>query len=244
MLVLYISKKKLTQALAIIGLSSLMALSLWFSQPEPDVQVLSYVLASRVIVIDPGHGGIDPGTIGRKLKIPEKEVTLAIAKRLANLLSQAGAMVVMTRDTDRDLSDAGFKGSFIERKRQDLARRVDLAHRVNAELYISIHANADPSPRWHGAQVFYYSNSLESKMLATAIQDELVRILGNNNRKAKEGVFFIMEKTRIPAVTVEVGFMSNEMEERLLADELYQSKVAHAIFSGLVKYYVAKEEKP
>ncbi|MGE5396434.1 MAG: N-acetylmuramoyl-L-alanine amidase family protein [Chitinophagales bacterium] len=230
-----------------IGLGLLTLLALIFGSTfihrEPDINVLSYGVAGRVIVIDPGHGGHDPGTIGRQTKIPEKDVDLAIAKRLAKLLSQAGAMVVMTRTDDKDLSDEGFKGPLIERKRQDLGRRVALAHRLNADLFISVHANADPSPRWHGAQTFYYANNKTSHDVAVAIQGEMVRILGNNNRKAKEGVFYVIEKTKMPSVTVEVGFLSNPEEEKLLSDDLHQSKVAYSIFSGIVKHY-AKEEWP
>ncbi|MGI6550441.1 MAG: N-acetylmuramoyl-L-alanine amidase CwlD [Syntrophomonadales bacterium] len=206
-----------------------------YAGAEPDISTLSYGIAGQVIVVDPGHGGIDSGAVGRQTKTPEKEITLAISKKLARALSQAGAMVVMTRETDTDLS-GDMQGSLIQKKRRDLSQRVAIAEEVDADLYLSIHTNADPSPRWYGAQTFYYANSPQSKVLANCIQDEMVRILGNNKRKAKEGVFYIMEKTTMPTVIIEVGFISNPREERMLMDELYQTRIAYAIMSGLVKY--------
>jgi len=214
----------------------------FYAGAESDATVLSYGIAGKTIVVDPGHGGIDSGAVGRQTRVPEKEITLAISKKLVRALSQAGAMVVLTRETDTDLS-GDLHGSLIEKKRHDLSQRVAKAEQVKADLYLSIHTNADPSPRWYGAQTFYYANSEESKILANCIQDELVRILGNNKRKAKEGVFYIMEKTTMPTVIIEVGFISNPREERLLMDELYQTRIAYAIMSGLVKYS-AKEGIP
>lgn len=213
-----------------------------YTGAEPDMTVLSYGVAGKIIVVDPGHGGIDSGAVGRQTGVPEKEITLAISQKLARALSQAGAMVVMTRESDVDLS-GDQQGTLLEKKRRDLSRRVAKAEQVKADMYLSIHTNADPSPRWYGAQTFYYSNSPESQDLATCIQDELVRILGNNKRKAKEGVFYVIEKTTMPTVIIEVGFISNPREEQLLSDQLYQTRIAYAILSGVVKYS-AKEESP
>lgn len=204
---------------------------------EEDYDVLSYAVANRVIVIDPGHGGVDPGAIGASGTV-EKDVNLAISKRLALYLSQAGAAVVLTRQDDADLADAGFKGSLIERKRQDLSRRAAKAREVKADFFISVHCNSDVSPRWRGAQVFYCPTSEESKHLAICVQQELKRVLGNTTREAKPAVYFITENTSTPAVIIEVGFLSNPQEESLLADETYQSRLAYAVFSGVVKYLV------
>lgn len=237
-----ISRRTLQMTVVVVGLITLIGASVYLSE-DPNASTLSYGVASKIIVIDPGHGGTDSGAKGRTLETPEKVITLDISRRLARTLGQGGAMVMMTRTTDADLSDEGFKGSLLERKRQDLARRVEKAHCLNADMYISIHTNADPSPRWHGAQTFYHCNSTQSRKLANCIQSEMVNVLGNNNRKAKDGVYFVMEKTKMPAVIVEVGFISNPEEERMLNDELYQSKVAYAIYSGIVKYCI-EEDKP
>lgn len=232
--VVLISRRKLGAVAAVVLALALMVGSLQV-KAEEDISVLSYAVANMVVVIDPGHGGIDPGAIGRNNTL-EKDVNLKIAKQLARYLSQAGAVVVMTREEDTDLADAGFKGSLLERKRQDLARRAKIAREVRADLYISIHCNADVSPRWNGAQVFYCGTSEKSRRVACAIQNELKRILGNTNREAKPATYFITKQTSMPAVILEAGFLSNPGEEALLADEAYQNRVAYATFSGIVKY--------
>lgn len=200
--------------------------------------VLSYSLSSQLIIIDPGHGGFDPGAWRGDLL--EKDITLAISQKLQQHLSQAGAMVVMLREEDKDLAGEQFQGSLKERKRQDLKARVEEANRLQADLYISIHTNADPSPRWYGAQTFYNAGSEESKMMAECVQAELIRILANTKRKAKTGDYFITDKTTMPAIIVEVGFLSHPAEAKLLNDPAYQNKVAYAVFSGIANYETSK----
>ncbi len=202
---------------------------------EKEGTVLSYGVANKIIVIDPGHGGFDPGAW--RGNIFEKDITLQISKKLAENLSKAGAMVIMLRETDCALTPEN-SGTLRERKRQDLINRVKRANQVKADLYISIHINADPSPKWSGAQTFYSSRSEQSKVLAETIQEELTRILGNTNRKAKTGNYYILEHVDMPAVIVEAGFISNPEEARLLIDSEYQARVAYAVFSGIVKSQV------
>lgn len=199
----------------------------------PEQPVLSYSVANKIIAVDAGHGGFDPGA--QRGNIREEDITLAISKKLVSHLSQAGSMVIMTRENKKDLSDSGFSGSLRERKRQDLARRADKANKAKASLFVSIHTNADPSPRWRGAQVFYDGSSQASRQAAEAIQEELTRLLGNTKRKALPGRYYITQHTRMPAVIVEVGFISNPDEGKLLMDPDYQAKVAHAIYAGIVK---------
>lgn len=194
---------------------------------------MSYSLANKVIAVDAGHGGFDPGA--KRGDITEDKITLAISKLLQKNLSEAGSLVVMVREDERDLSDENFSGSLKERKRQDLARRAEKANKAKAKLYVSIHVNADPSPRWRGAQVFYDSSSEAGKQAAVAIQEELTRILGNTKRKALPGNYYITQKTEMPAVIVEVGFISNPEEGKLLVDPDYQAKVAYAIYAGIAK---------
>jgi N-acetylmuramoyl-L-alanine amidase len=201
------------------------------------VEATSWKVANRVVVIDPGHGGIDPGAIGSGGTI-EKEVVLEIAKKLKTLLSQAGAVVVMTRETDKDLSDPGGRPS--ARKRQDLTRRVELAHRHKADLYLGIHVNSIPSPRWRGAQTFYQRGQEDAKKLAECIQQELRSVLKNTEREVKGEDFFTNRQTKMTSVIVEVGFVSNPAEEKLLNDPAYQQKVAWAIYAGVAKYLAGK----
>lgn len=225
------SEKKQSKALALFLFCALCGLiSLSGTDEEP---VLSYGIASKLIVVDPGHGGFDPGAWRGNLL--EKDITLQISKKLQAYLSGGGAVVVLLRENDEDLAPKPFKGSVRERKRADLAARVQAANKSGADIYISIHANADVSPRWSGAQTFYNGKSEASKILAEAIQDELTRVLGNTKRKAKTGNYYIIDKTEMPAVIAEVGFISNPAEARLLTDSSYQDRVAYAIFSGIIK---------
>jgi N-acetylmuramoyl-L-alanine amidase len=217
---------------AALGLFFTLCLAVVISQPE-QVQVMSYSLANKVIAVDAGHGGFDPGA--KRDNITEDQITLAISKLLQKQLSEAGSLVVMVREDDKDLSDESFSGSLRERKRQDLNRRAEKANQAKAKLYVSIHVNADPSPRWRGAQVFYEKDSEAGKRAAVAIQEELTRILGNTKRKALPGNFYITKKTEMPAVIVEVGFISNPEECKLLMDPDYQAKVAYAIYAGIAK---------
>ncbi|WP_066638023.1 N-acetylmuramoyl-L-alanine amidase [Desulfolucanica intricata] len=204
------------------------------------IATLSWSVADKVIVIDPGHGGIDPGAVGKNGGV-EKDITLSVSKRLANLFGQAGAAVILTRETDMDLSDPNG-GSLISRKRQDLSRRVALANERNADLFLSIHVNSFISdPGQHGAQTFSQPGAKESKMISEAIQAEIINSLKNTKRKAKEVDYYTTRKSKVPAVLVEIGFITNPKEEKLMMDAAYQSKLAWCIYSGVVKYYANKE---
>ncbi len=195
----------------------------------------TWEVANQIIVIDPGHGGIDPGAVGHN-GLKEKDLVLQVSKRLNQLFSQAGARVLLTRDSDMEHSTPG-SGSLLKRKREDLAKRVELANKNRASIYLSIHVNAFPSARWSGAQTFYQKGQNDSKRLAEAIQSELIRVLGNTNRVAKAEDFFTTRNTKMAAVVVEIGFISNPNEAKLLSDPDYQRKLALAIYSGVTKYY-------
>lgn len=199
------------------------------------VEAMSWSVARKVVVVDPGHGGIDPGVVS-KSGVLEKEITLAVARRLAENLGQAGAMVLMTRETDTDLADPGTVG-IMARKREDLKRRVALANDNKADLYVSVHVNSFPSPDRRGAQTFVQPGSAESKKAAQFIQAELSRVLKNTVRMPNEVDYFITRNTAMPTVIVEIGFITNEAEEKLLQDPAYQGKVAWAIHAGIVKYF-------
>lgn len=235
MSIVLLSRKRLLIVLSLFGILIMLGAAI---ATEPEVSpVLSYAVANRVIVIDPGHGGIDPGAVGHR-KTVEKQVNLAIAGRLQQYIAGAGGMVVMTRTTDTDLSSG--RGSFIERKREDLAARVKIATGANADLYLAIHCNSEVNPRWRGAQIFYSRGGTESRLLAQHIQHQIKVQLKNTHRMAKPGQYFVTDRTPMKAVLVEVGFLSNYDEEDLLRDPEYQSRLAYAIFSGLAAYYAGQ----
>jgi N-acetylmuramoyl-L-alanine amidase len=198
---------------------------------------LSEAVCGKTIIVDPGHGGDDAGAKGRS-GLLEKDVVLDIGLRLAGLFNRAAVYTVLTRNTDEGLIEPGSH-SPANWKRLDLEGRVELVALHNADLYVSIHANSFPEQVWSGAQTFYYSKSDEAKELAIAIQKELVSRLGPNLRKAKAGDdYFVLRKSTVPAVIVEVGFLSNPREEALLAQTDYRRQVAEAVFHGTVNYLV------
>lgn len=227
---------KIYQAAVISTLSILLVIAILLGQPAEEYIIPAYALSSKVVVVDPGHGGCDPGA-SRGI-YAEKDITLAISRQLARQLSQAGAMVVMLRNEDRDLVGDDFAGTIAARKREDLRLRAQKANEVTADLYVSIHTNADPSPRWSGAQVFYNAGSKTSKLAAVCIQEELTRQLGNTKRKAAPGNYYILKNTRMPAVIVEVGFISNPHEASQLASPDYQARLAIAILGGIAQAQV------
>ncbi|MEG6616931.1 N-acetylmuramoyl-L-alanine amidase CwlD [Peptococcaceae bacterium 1198_IL3148] len=204
------------------------------------IEAMSWSVANKVIVIDPGHGGVDPGKVSPN-GVEEKNINLEISKRLATILGQAGAAVILTRETDTHLSGDGIKG-MSSRHREDLSQRVKMANDRNADLFISIHCNSYPDASQHGAQVFYQPGSKESQRLANCIQEEITRLLANTRRTPKAVDFFITRNTNMPTVIVETGFITNAKEEKLLLDPAYQSKMAWSIYAGVIKYYAENVE--
>ncbi|HBT15698.1 MAG TPA: hypothetical protein DEB05_01920, partial [Firmicutes bacterium] len=196
--------------------------------------LLPSAISGKTIVIDAGHGGGDPGAIGRT-GLKEKDITLDLAKRLKRYFSRVGVYVVMIRELDLDYS--GENGtSYLTKKRRDLLHRVKMANDSKADLLLSIHVNSFPQSIWSGAQCFYDSKIPESKLLAESIQRSLVEKLGPNRRKAKSADYMILKATTMPSATVEVGFISNPREEEALVDEGYRERLAEAIFCGTAEY--------
>lgn len=191
-------------------------------------------LHGLIVVIDSGHGGPDGGATSKDGTVVEEDINLAIGMQLRDFLQEGGAIVVMTRDEDEDLADSSAK----RRKKQDLHRREALVKNANADLFISIHMNAMISSRWSGAQTFYDPRSHPgSEQLALWLQHELRKNLENTTREAKtiESVY-LLKTAEIPSALIEVGFLSNPEEARLLATEDYQRKVAASIYYGILRF--------
>jgi N-acetylmuramoyl-L-alanine amidase len=212
----------------------LLAVILLFSRAAPVVTTpLAELLSGRTVLIDPGHGGPDPGCI--RAGLVEKELTLDLARRLADRFLQAAMRPLLTRTGDTDLGEAGIR-DLRQRKRDDLRRRAGLALQHRADVLVSIHANSFPSPLWSGAQVFHYPGDPGARRLARALQDALVAELGPNVRREKEGDFYLLAQAKVPAAMVEVGFLSNPREAQLLGEPAYRDRVATAIFHGVVRF--------
>lgn len=187
-------------------------------------------LLGKVIYLDAGHGGLDPGTVYKN--IYEKDINLDIVKKLQILLEEDGAIVYLTRDGDYDLSNT-TNG----RKKSDLNNRAKIINESNADIYISIHLNSMQSSTWSGAQVFYDDVNKNNYQLALIMQEQLRQDL-NTDREIKEIKTMLMNrKIKIPGVLIEVGFLSNPNDRYLLRQTDYQYKVAESIKMGIKKYF-------
>ena len=188
----------------------------------------------RVVVIDAGHGGWDPGKAGKTGK-NEKDINLEIAKKLQILLETGGATVFISRDGDEALGNS---------KRTDMKERKVTAETAEADILISIHQNSFPQAGVKGAQVFYYNGSEEGKKLSEYIQSRLKSDLDNTNqRQAKANTdYYILKNILVPTALVECGFLSNPNEEELLNSEEYQQKVAGSIYLGIEDYFEKYDE--
>ncbi|WP_223595813.1 N-acetylmuramoyl-L-alanine amidase CwlD [Neobacillus bataviensis] len=197
-------------------------------------------LSGKIILLDPGHGGPDGGAgTGKTL---EKDIALDITLKVRDLLQQQGALVVMTRDTDKDLADDDTKG-YSRRKVEDLKKRLKMINDSDNDFFVSIHLNAIPSSRWSGAQTFYAPHHKENAKAAKFIQEELRKNLGNTNRKAKPiSQVYILKNAKKPGVLVEVGFLSNPAEKENLKKESYQEKIAESIYRGVIRYFTNEKE--
>lgn len=229
--------KKFAMSAAAIGMLVLIAFGVYiYYAYENSNASWNLPLSGKVIVVDPGHGGVDGGAVGQD-EIVEKEIALEIALMLREYLQGSGAFVIMTRETDRDLAPEGLRG-YSRRKTQDLHKRLEIINVPDRDLFVSIHLNAVPSSRWRGAQTFFNPANEESQKLSRFIQDELRKNLGNTDRYAKKLTHvFLLKEAKIPGAIVEVGFLSNPDEAQLLSQKDYQNKIAISIYRGILRYF-------
>lgn len=190
------------------------------------------------VVIDAGHGGADPGKVGVDGSL-EKDINLKIAKKLALFLAAADVDVVLTREDDAGLYDENVSN----KKVQDMKNRVALIEEKKPALTVSIHQNSYHEEYVHGAQVFYYEGSEESKVIAERMQQVLAeQIDPDNARQAKaNSSYYLLKKTSSPIVIVECGFLSNYEEAQKLSSEVYQEKAAWAIHLAILNHLNAAE---
>ena len=198
------------------------------------VEIVSEARASvkGTIYIDPGHGGSDGGAIGADGTY-ESFLTLIIAKKLEKALTNDNYQVIMTRNGDYDLAPEHSKN----RKRDDIHERVKRINASNADLYVSIHANAYPSSKIKGSQVFFKTGSEESHLLAILIQHALILEMLNTYRIAKPiANIYLIDHVTIPGCLIEVGFLSNREELDNLKNTTYQDKIVRSIYLGIKEY--------
>lgn len=199
-------------------------------------------ISNKIIAIDPGHGGVDPGAVS-KSGIHEDDINLKIALKLKRLIEQSGGIVFMTRTEDKGLYSSEAK-TLRQMKKEDLIKRKDMVNESESDIFISIHLNSFTKPKYYGAQAFFQEGSVEGERLALIIQEELKNILDKENKRApqhRDDIFLLKEVT-VPSVLVECGFLSNEKEAKLLEEESYQEKIAWAIYVGIMNYFNELED--
>ncbi len=190
-------------------------------------------LQGKIIALDAGHGGSDVGAIG-PTGVTEKGVTMRVAQALKKLLTSEGATVLMTRDTDTEVSDKKANASDVE----ELQARCDVGNDGNADIFVSMHMDSFTSGGPSGTTGYYYSQgSKASQRLAKYVSEGVVEKLGITNRGTKSCNFYVVKHTDMPATLVEMAFISNEKEEKLMNSEEGISKAAEGIFNGLRKFF-------
>lgn len=184
------------------------------------------------IILDAGHGGKDGGASSKE-GLVERDLVFNITGMVEEQLRFQGFDVVLTRVDEYDLASPHATN----RKREDLSRRVQIINTIDNAIAVSIHANAISDVRWSGPQVFYDARSLENKELATHIMTSMrVNIEGLMREQRPISNIYILRNSEVPTALVEVGFLSNIEEARLLADEDYQHLMAYAIFEGILSF--------
>ncbi len=229
MKVIFITRRWIILFWVLLGIALFLLYALKLKEDRSISAVFSSPVKEKIIVIDAGHGGFDPGAVSDS-GTREDEINLKIANKLRKHLKDQGAKVVMTRKTD---------GALGKNKREDMKKRVEIIKNSNADIVISIHLNKFQQSKYYGAQTFYMAGSQEGQKLAQCIQTKLIDILDRGNTRQIKAVsdLLILKAGQAPSVVVECGFLSNPQEERLLKTDEYQEQVAWAIYCGIVDYF-------
>lgn len=196
-------------------------------EPVPERQGIK----GRTVVIDPGHGGSDSGAIGVG-GLREKDVTLRVAHRLKQLLIASGVKVIMTRETDRDVYGKNASDG------QELQARVNYGYRDGVDVFLSIHCNAFSNPAANGTEAYYYPKTSYDALLARKLQAGMLRHGKRRDRGVKEARWYVCRHSAVPASLVELAFITNSIEGRLLADPDFQQEMAEGLSEGLSDYFV------
>ena len=201
------------------------------------VNAFAFNNSDKVILIDPGHGGIDGGAKSKAGTI-EKDINLQISLKLRDNLEEKGYKVYMTRDEDKGLYQKGK--TIKEKKREDLNRRVEMKKETECDIFISIHQNMFPQSKCYGAQVWYASNE-KSYNLATIVQETIKESVKDNNKRivkpAVEAYLILRDKYEGASILVECGFLSNPDEEARLKSDEHQNLIVEGISNGIDKYF-------
>lgn len=202
---------------------------------KPIPQVVNYRttggISGKIIVLDPGHGGSDPGAIG-PTGLQEKQVTLPVAEYLKSILEAKGAKVILTRTTDVDVYGPHASGV------DELQARVNVANGNQADAFMSIHINSFSNPNVGGIATYYFDGSDQSKKLASSVQGQIAEHSGfNGDRGIQPGNLYVLRHSLMPSILVELGFISNPTEEGHLKESSTQKDFANELAKGLELYF-------
>ncbi|EGO63211.1 N-acetylmuramoyl-L-alanine amidase family protein [Acetonema longum] len=184
-------------------------------------------LKGKTIVVDPGHGGSNPGAVDNNVE--EADVNLAVAAMLRNKLAASGANVVMTRTSDRSVAANGSSLG------KELQARLDITNKNKADIFVSLHSNSNPDKKIAGAMTFYPKG--RSSQLASAIQKELIAETDAVDKGISAGTFYVLRNNAVPSVLVEMGFVTNAAEAAKLKTPSYQQRLAEGVYQGIIRYF-------
>ena len=193
-------------------------------------------LSDIVVVCDAGHGEPDGGAVGISGTL-EKDINLDITKKVAETLENRGIKVIMTRTADNGIYD-GDAQTIRQKKLSDMHKRLDIVNSSGADLFISIHMNSFSDSNVRGVHVFYNKEDENLKNAANMIKERIAEITGAKSHEIKStsDSLYLMQKSSVPAILVECGFLSNPEEEEKLTDEKYRSKMAWAIADAIISF--------
>lgn len=232
-------RTRIPALIVLLGCFTVIAATADYSQMSVRAST-SHVTNKKTIVLDAGHGGTDSGAVGINGEL-EKNINLAIVRNLSDMLTLSGFNVVLTRDSDISIHDEGVKGTR-EQKVSDMKNRLDIINKYGDCLFLSIHQNKFTEPEYFGAQIFYTANNPDNRMIAQIMQDNFKTIQPGNDRQIKQegDELYLFKNTKIPAVLIECGFLSNPDDAANLSDTDYQRKVAYTIYNGILTYLTSK----
>lgn len=193
------------------------------------------VLKGKIICIDPGHGGTDVGAIGHigGKDVYEKNITLSIALPLRDMLTSAGAKVVMTRDTDKDVYGPWADAD------PELQARCDIANEAHADAFVSIHIDSFSNSSVDGTTAYYNAKSSKDLLLAQMMHQATMNFLSIPDRGVKSNDFYVNVYTTMPSVLMEMGFITNDHRVKMLTSSWGPRGIAQSLFNGLVNYFAA-----
>lgn len=193
------------------------------------------ILKGKIICIDPGHGGTDVGAIGHKgnKEVYEKDVTLSIALPLRDMLASAGAKVVMTRTTDKDVYGPWADDD------PELQARCDVGNQANADVFVSIHIDSFSNGSVDGTTAYYYPKTAKDLMLAQMLHQSTMNLLAIPDRGVRSGHLYVNVNTKMPSVLMEMGYISNAHRVQMLTSSWGPKSIARSLFKGLVDYFAA-----